>query len=448
MGFLSHKNINKEERMKKFIVVAIAVLLAIPAVSFAGSATSRWDLTLGGYIEFDMGWADRTVNADYATAPRKSYGTFENRDAEYASEYAAGGAGRLWWIIKGPDAWGGKTSGYVEGDFRGQSGDYGEFNLRHAWMKIDWANDSLQIGRQWQRWGAHSPFGGYLLAFSGLGPSLKGQRNEAIVWDHKFAKDWWWYLGVYHNSGNDMGSRNSAAFLDFDNSPYPFIEGGIKYASDSCGRIGNQIMMFDIGGFLGWERNIWGITDLATFVTYDDDLAQAWGLAAKYYVPIIPERKGNKAGALGIGGNAFVGQNLSWYNGPSGSLAYVTDPGIPFFVDPNFSYPHQWGGWFQLDYWFTNAVSIHGWYSHAKNNFSKRAKTYGLVSANLPEQNQQYIVNLSYDVNPAMRFGIEYAHIRTKYANYTRATIEDVPTIIADKKGNLNTIRIGAWYFF
>jgi hypothetical protein len=138
--------------IKKFIVVAIAVLLAIPAISFAGSATSRWDLTLGGYIKFDMGWADKGTNADYAVAPRDSIGIWENRDAEFSSQYAAGGEGRLWWIIKGPDAWGGKTSGYVEGDFRGQSGDYGEFNLRHAWMKINWTNDILQIGRQWQRW--------------------------------------------------------------------------------------------------------------------------------------------------------------------------------------------------------------------------------------------------------------------------------------------------------
>ena len=30
----------------------------------------------------------------------------------------------------------------------------------------------------------------------------------------------------------------------------------------------------------------------------------------------------------------------------------------------------------------------------------------------------QYLVNLSYDVNPAMRLGIEWDYIKTKYANY------------------------------
>ena len=182
-------------------------------------------------------------------------------------------------------------------------------------------------------------------------------------------------------------------------------------------------------------------------VVADDVFAAVMLMVSAGAGVVDSERKGNKAGALGIGGNAFVGQNLSWYNGPSGSISFTRAAGS-LTLDSQVSYPHQWGGWFQFDYWFTNAFSFHGWYSHAKNNISSRGSLYNLVNANTPKQNQQYIVNLSYDVNPALRFGIEYAHIRTKYANYTRATIDDVPTIIADKKSTLNTIRIGAWYFF
>jgi hypothetical protein len=313
-------------------------------------------------------------------------------------------------------------------------------------MKIDWANDSVQIGRQWQRWGAHFPFGGYLLAFSGLGPSLKGQRNEAIVWDHTFAKDWGFYLGVYHNSNNDFGSR---AQDDFSQSPYPFIEGGLKYTSESCGRIGNQIMMFDIGGFLGWERKIVDLDPAVDVSRLDDDLNQAWGVALKYYVPIIPERKGNKAGALGIGGNAFIGQNLGWYGGVG---SYPRPTNTP--SNQSLSYPHSWGGWFQLDYWFTNALSFHGWYSHAQNKYSGRFLDPNFVdNQNVMKKNQQYIFNVSYDVNPAMRFGVEYAHIRTNYGNYgyansAAAGAPPVYYVNGDKKGTLNTVRIGAWYFF
>ncbi len=38
--------------MKKYLALFILILLAVPAVSFAGSATSRWDLTIGGMINW------------------------------------------------------------------------------------------------------------------------------------------------------------------------------------------------------------------------------------------------------------------------------------------------------------------------------------------------------------------------------------------------------------
>ena len=50
----------KEEGMKKIVVVMLALFLAIPAISYAGSATSRWDLTIGGVVKFDVGWTDQS----------------------------------------------------------------------------------------------------------------------------------------------------------------------------------------------------------------------------------------------------------------------------------------------------------------------------------------------------------------------------------------------------
>ena len=46
--------------MKKILVIMLALFLAIPAISYAGSATSRWDLTIGGNIKFDVGWSDQS----------------------------------------------------------------------------------------------------------------------------------------------------------------------------------------------------------------------------------------------------------------------------------------------------------------------------------------------------------------------------------------------------
>jgi hypothetical protein len=48
--------------MKKILVLFVAVMLALPAMSYAGSATSRWDLTIGGMVKFDVMWADQALN--------------------------------------------------------------------------------------------------------------------------------------------------------------------------------------------------------------------------------------------------------------------------------------------------------------------------------------------------------------------------------------------------
>ena len=424
--------------MKKVIVIVIATFLAIPSISLAGSASSRWDLTIGGFVKFDMGYSDKGVNADYITAPRDSYGLYEIRNAEYGSLYAASGQSRLHFIVKGPEAFGGKTSGFVETDFRGLTGggDYGELALRHAFMKIQWLNDSLLIGRFWNRWGNIGTHTGYLLSYGGLIDALKAYRNEQIMWDHKLTKELSSFFAVEGNTTQDFGSRTLDGFA---NSPYPFFEGGINYTSDACGMIGVNALSFEVGGFLGWERKIWDSNPAANISSLDDDLYTAWGAAIKGHIPIIPERKGNKAGALGVSGVLFIAQNLGWYDN-AGSSSYNRASGAD--GSQNFAYPHSWAGWFELDYWFTHQLSFHGRYSHRHNSYSGRFQN---SVSSVVKQNQQYILNVSYDLNAAMRFGVEYAHVITKYSNYL---FNANGGIIGDNNGRMNTFRIGAWYFF
>ena len=72
---------------------------------------------------------------------RESKGGYDNLADEYGNYFSAGGETRLNFLIKGPDGWGAKTIGFIEGDFRGATGgsNYGTFALRHAFMKMQWA---------------------------------------------------------------------------------------------------------------------------------------------------------------------------------------------------------------------------------------------------------------------------------------------------------------------
>ena len=57
---------------------------------------------------------------------------------------------RLVGKIKGPDAFGAKTSGIIEAEFFGTTdGDINGFRLRHAYVNFKWENTNLLIGQTW-----------------------------------------------------------------------------------------------------------------------------------------------------------------------------------------------------------------------------------------------------------------------------------------------------------
>jgi hypothetical protein len=57
---------------------------------------------------------------------------------------------RLTGKISAPDAFGAKTSGIIEGEFFGNSNpDVNGFRLRHAFVRLDWAQTTLLIGQYW-----------------------------------------------------------------------------------------------------------------------------------------------------------------------------------------------------------------------------------------------------------------------------------------------------------
>jgi hypothetical protein len=459
MGFLKHKNTEKEVRMKKFIVIALALFLAIPAISYAGSATSRWDVTIGGYIKADFGYTTQSQGADYYKAERDSYGGYDSQLDEYGNYISAGGETRLNFLIKGPDGWGAKTMGFIEGDFRGTTGgsNYGTFALRHAFMKMQWENDALTIGHTWQKWGLLPTFANVLLGWNMLGAFQKGSRQPQIMWDHTFNKNFNMSFGIIAPTDMYGTAGGSTRVNSFTNSYYPFFEGEFTYTSDTCGKIGPWQMLFSLSGFYGWDRQTYATQFVTTAACpscpgvaggkfgyqWDDKVETAWGAAFKGFIPIIPEKKGDKGGALSVSGILFMSQNPSWYMGPLSIGAYNTGTA----VNPDYKYPKIWGGWGQLTYFFTDKLFVSGWYGNMQYDVSSQWKNGAWGSFNnLVQSEYQYIVNLSYDVNPAIRLGLEWDYIKTTYANY--GTPIPGTALKLDRSGSLNAFRFGAWYFF
>jgi len=468
--------------MKKIVLVLLALFIAVPMVSDAGSVTSRWDMTIGGYVKFDVGYMSQGQGVDYRVAQRASRpGNAQNIADEYPALNWYGGETRLNFAVKGPDAWGSaKTSVFVEGDFRGVAGagatasirntqlnaaeiaalgltpaqgatlnaalarsavstanrSTGYFTLRHAFMTFAWPNTKLILGHTWQPWGLLPAFN--ILSFSANHFNKGATRVPQIRITQNFTKEFSAQFALAATNQTLWGWNGGNYIDDTNRALMPDISLEFKYATDKCGKIGPWMMQFGLAGMWGKEKTTYQQTNLNNWA---DDTIDRWGATFFTYIPIIPEKKAGKANALGFHLSATMGQGLGAmlpaypgapYNRPgdagfSSALAYN-------MVDAN--YPSTVAGWAQLQYYWTNSFSSNALWGYQSNHLSRQ---YENANPSAVRNLQNFIFNIMYDVNPAIRFGLEYARITTAYGGFTATGMP---------KGHQDAVRFGAYYFF
>ena len=445
--------IKKEVRMKKFIVFAIALLLALPAISYAGSATSRYDVVIGGNVKLDMGYNTQNIGSSANNANRSSYQGNQNPADKYGNFFMGAGETSLNLLIKGPDAWGGKTMAFIQGDFTGQwSGtNYGTFNLAFAFIKVDWASTTLDIGQHPTIAAAPPTWSGNSLDFTAMTPFNKGTPPSMnVMVQQRFTKELAVNYGLI-NGGVVQGQAGGGTGTTFyGNSDMPFVAGDITYSSEALGKVGPWKLLFSTGGFLGQEKRTYTAQAAAAGAAqkiHDKDVT-AWLYEAKVIIPIIPETKGNKAGALFTALSAFTAQNPDNHL----NMAPVTYGfGAGNVAGQNISYtaPVISGGFGHIAYYLTDKVWLNGFYGYYRLNWSAAESRFNATNAavvNNIQNQQQIIANIMYDASPALRVGFEYGNFHTRYGNYQ--LIAAGTGKYYSTKGTNNMFRVGAFYFF
>jgi len=219
----------------------------------------------------------------------------------------------------------------------------------------------------------------------------------------------------------------------------PHYMGELTWKTDSCGKIGPYMTQFSFGGFYGQEK----FTYTSDNRTWSDEKVNTWMMALKGFVPIIPEKKGNKAGSFALTGAAFYGQISA--NSPEMSPYGMTvATGIAGATDRTPHVPTTYGGWGGLTYYFTDSVYITGVYSTRTNNFDYKNT---LATAASVRNNQAYIGNLIWDVNPAVRFGLEYSRVVTGWGHFAASDGATAAGVVG-AGGKSDNVRFAAWYFF
>jgi hypothetical protein len=441
---------------------ALLLFLSCAGPLAAGSATSRWDLTIGGYVKFEL---------DYRDYGRQGFEGNESLRDKYGTINFTSTASRLNFLSRGPEAYGAKTYAFVEGDFIGvyAGSGRGTFALRHAFLSLEWPDTKLIVGQTFQKWGYLPTYANAIVSAQDLNPFIKGHRQPMIRLEHKFWRQWNLSLAVMSPT-NTLGSNRStivAGADGFSMSGMPFYEVSLGWSTERFGRIGPWMALFNLEGFYGQEKQIitlyTGPAANPLSISYADKNVDCWGIALKGFLPLIPEKKGNKAGALSLSGVLFTAQNPSWlqsrayavgsYSRPDGVSPAPAQPASDPL--PDFVAPRMYGLWGQVSYFLTDKLFINGWYGYLRNDtgidFDSAVSSWGrYVHANTVKNTTQYIVSLCYDANQAVRFTAEYAYYITRYANYGAITLSDgtvYPNGLS-KDGTQQAFRLGVWYFF
>ncbi len=443
--------------MKRLFLFMLAICLTLPALANGGTVESRYDVTFGGFVKYDLGWNSQNYHADPVVAARSSTDAKSVLADDYSNTFQSGAETRLNFLVKGPELWGAKTSAFVEGDFRGVTtgNAYGGFMLRHAFMTLKWDSAELMIGQNWQQWGM--PYYGAWIGTSNYTQFLRGIRTPQIAFRYFFNKEFNAMIGI--TSAAEWSGTGTFPYVqqyndDYARSNWPGFMGEIAFWSDRCGKIGANNLKFGLGAYYGKQKKIYDTvtgTGAATLVTstagtYKDDTINAWIAAFRYSVPIIPEKQGNKATALLLNGNFFIGQNVQ----ENGWMGLTNNVSQGSFWGPNneASAPTMFGLFSQLSFWFTDKLSINGLYGYLKYNYSSwgrgaAADAGAQARRDLPNMIQQYGATLLWDATQAIRFGLEWTNIFTSYNGNGPA-----PAPYAGRSGTLEQYRVAAFYFF
>jgi len=141
--------------MSKLFVVMFLLVVVLFSPAFSQDEATEQAVTFKGFVKFDAMFDSRqTVAAReghfllYPTAVSEDANGDDVNAVPNFNQLAV--QTRLTVGLKGPDAFGAKTSGVVEGAFFGHSdGDINGFRLRHAYAQLTWEESNLIFGQYW-----------------------------------------------------------------------------------------------------------------------------------------------------------------------------------------------------------------------------------------------------------------------------------------------------------
>ncbi len=135
--------------------------------------------------------------------------------------------------ITGPDAFGAKSSGVIEGEFFGTSdADVNGVRLRHAFVKLNWEKTELLIGQTWHPMFPINAIPG-TISFNTGTPILSFSRNPQIKATYKFTKQISANLTAYSQRDFTHTGPDGISNKYMRNANLPGFNGEMVFNNDS-----------------------------------------------------------------------------------------------------------------------------------------------------------------------------------------------------------------------
>ena len=190
---------------KSFLSLAVLALLSTTLINAQTTSTTEkkaepapsWGIKFSGFLRNDVFYDSRQVTSarpanqgELLLYPTNVSNDANGKDINAAPSFSMlAFTSRLTGTITGPDAFGAKTSGILEGEFFGNAnGNENVFRLRHAYAKLDWPTTQLAFGQYWHPLFVTDCYPGVVSFNTGI-PFQPFARNPQVRLTQKLGKD-------------------------------------------------------------------------------------------------------------------------------------------------------------------------------------------------------------------------------------------------------------------
>ncbi len=175
----------------KHLLFTFTLLLVTLTSAFSQDDAKKFGITFGGFVKNDIFYDTRqTVAAregHFCLFPANVLEDADGNDINATPNFnMLAIQTRLTGKIEGPDAFGAKTSGMIEGEFFGTDNNYNVngFRMRHAFVKFEWTKMELLAGQYWHPMFIASAFP-EVLSFNTGAPFVPFSRNPQVRFTYK-----------------------------------------------------------------------------------------------------------------------------------------------------------------------------------------------------------------------------------------------------------------------